>query len=85
MSTYFALLAEFNAADVPLEQVAAKYFGLDRRAAIRAATQNQLPVPAFRAPSRKAPWLVNIADLARWIDTQREKARNSWERDHAVN
>lgn len=79
-STYFALMAEFGTADIPLETVADKYFGLNPKNAIRQAAQGRLPVPAYRAASRKSPWLVNAADLAKLIDAQRTEARHTWER-----
>lgn len=40
------------------------------------AAVNQLPVPTFRASeSQKAPRLVHVDDLARWLDEQRARAR----------
>lgn len=79
-STYFALLAEFGTAQVPVELVAEKYFGLATNTALRHAAQNRLPVPAYRMASQKSPWLVDAADLAVLIDVQREEARRQWER-----
>lgn len=79
-STFFALLAEFNTADIPLEFVAEKYFGLTPQIAVRYAIENKLPCPAYRGASRKSPWLVNAADLSRMIDEKRAAARTVWER-----
>ena len=80
VSTYFGLLAEFGAAEIPLEQVAPKFFGLAPEKAARRAALNQLPVPAYRAGSQKSPWLISAADLATYLDAKKAKARENWER-----
>lgn len=74
-STYFGLLAEFGEANVPLEKVAPKYFGLSFDEARRRAPSKLLPCRAFRLGGQKSPWLVSVVDLAELIDRQREKAR----------
>ena len=73
-STYFGLLAEFGEANIPLERVAPKYFGLSYEEARRRAPAKMLPCPAFRLGGQKSPWLVSAADLAELIDARREKA-----------
>ena len=73
-STYFGLLAEFGEANIPLERVAPKYFGLSFEEARRRAQAKMLPCPVFRLGSQKSPWLVSAADLAELIDLRREKA-----------
>jgi Pyocin activator protein PrtN len=74
-STYFGLLAEFGEANILLEKVAPKYFGLSYEEARRRAPAKMLPCRAFRLGGQKSPWLVSAADLAELIDQQREKAR----------
>ena len=74
-STYFGLLAEFGEANILLERVAPKYFGLSYEEARRRAPAKMLPCRAFRLGGQKSPWLVSAADLAELIDQQREKAR----------
>jgi len=75
MQTTFFLLAQYSGrSDVPLEDVARDYLGLDARTAKDRAARGKLPFPAWRAPSQKAPWLVNISDLAVWIDRERARA-----------
>lgn len=72
-STYFGLLAEFDGrANIPLEEVAPRYFGLSKREACRRAASRTLPVNAFRLAGQKSPWLVSAADLAELIDKRRE-------------
>jgi hypothetical protein len=70
-STYFGLLAEFGEANVLLERVSSKYFGLSPAEAKRRALASCLPVRAFRLSGQKSPWLVSIADLAELIDKSR--------------
>jgi hypothetical protein len=74
-STYFGLLAEFGEANIPLERMSRKYFGLSFEEARRRAPAQLLPCRAFRLGGQKSPWLVSAADLAALIDQQREKAR----------
>ncbi|WP_442958338.1 pyocin activator PrtN family protein [Povalibacter sp.] len=73
-STYFGLLAEFGEANVRLERVAPKYFGLSYDEARRRAPAKLLPCRVFRLGGQKSPWLVSAADLAELIDRQRERA-----------
>jgi hypothetical protein len=73
-STYFGLLAEFGEANIPLERVAPKYFGLSFQEARRRAPAKMLPCRAFRLGGQKSPWLVSVTDLAELIDRQRQRA-----------
>jgi hypothetical protein len=73
-STYFGLLAEFGEANIPLERVAPKYFGLSCAEAQRRAPAKQLPCRAFRLGGQKSPWLVSATDLAELIDVRRQKS-----------
>lgn len=75
-STYFNLLAEFQAGEIRLEDCCEKYFGLSPVKAKRKAMSQGLPVPVYRAaPSQKAGWLVSITDLAAHIDKQKADAK----------
>jgi hypothetical protein len=73
-STYFGLLAEFGEANIPLDKVAPKYFGLSHEEARRRAPAKMLPCRTFRLGGQKSPWLISAADLADLIDRQRERA-----------
>lgn len=77
-NTYFGLLAEFGEANIPLDKVAPKYFGLSFEEARRRAPAQLLPCRAFRLGGQKSPWLVSAADLAEMIDQQRAKAGVRW-------
>lgn len=79
MNTLFMLMAQHGQADIPLEVVASQYLGLGKeKACIQARTQS-LPFPVFRAESQKAPWMVSLVDLAKWLDERREQARQDWQ------
>jgi hypothetical protein len=72
-STFFGLLAEFGEANIPLDKVAPKYFGLSQLEARRRASARLLPCRAFRLGGQKSPWLVSAIDLADLIDRHRQK------------
>jgi pyocin activator protein PrtN len=76
--TYFGLLAEFGEAEIPLQRVCEKYFGLSVSKAKRRACLQQLPIPSYRVGSQKSPWLISAADLAKHIDQQRQLASEQW-------
>ncbi|TNH19977.1 pyocin activator PrtN family protein [Halomonas sp. BL6] len=80
MNTYFGLLAEFNGrAELPLDEVAPRFFGISPRTASFRAGAQALPVPAYRAgDSQKSPWLVSALDLAQYLDQKRAEAREQW-------
>ena len=72
-TTFFGLLAEFGEANIPLDKIAPKYFGLSPQEARRHATARLLPCRAFRLGGQKSPWLVSAIDLAELIDRHRQK------------
>lgn len=80
-STYFGLLAEFDGrAEIPLEEVAPRYFGISAKTAGSRALAQALPVPAYRAlDSQKSPWLVSAGDLATYLDERKAEARQYWQ------
>lgn len=79
MKTFFALMAEFGTAQIPVERCAA-LFGLSPKKAEEYAGRQKLPVPAFRIGSQKSPWLVDAHQLAEHLDAAKEQARKDWER-----
>jgi len=80
ISTFFALMAEFQTSQVELERVCVKYFGLTVSEAKKRASLNRLPVPAFRCSTQKSSWLIHLEDLANLIDTQHKNARETWQK-----
>lgn len=80
--TAIMLMFQFNAACVELETIMHLFGYLSKTEAYRAATAGDLPVPVWKArDSNKAPYLVNLEDLANWMDKQRATAQHemdSW-------
>jgi len=79
-STYFALLAEFGTAHIPIVDIGKKYFNLDERKAKNDAARNKYPFPVFRPGGQKSEWMVDAADFAKYLDEVKEKAA----REHAA-
>lgn len=79
-STYFALMAEYNTAEIPLKLCCNKFFGIDEKKAAERARQQRLPVPAYRGGSQKSEWLIDAGALAKYIDAKKEAALQDWER-----
>ena len=76
-TTYFALVMEYETADILLSDCCEKYFGVELRSAERLARQQRLPVPCFRGGSQKSKWMVDASDLANWLDMLKEEARRA--------
>lgn len=83
-STYFGLLAEFGTAEIPLEHVCDKYFGLPKKTAYSRAAINKLPVPTYRAGSQKSGRLISAGNLARYLDDQKAAAELEWKRSNNI-
>lgn len=83
VSTSDDLRDRFKPPTVRLDDICAEFFGMDRAKAYQRANLNALPVPTFRAGSRKSPRLVHLDDLAKWLDEQRAAARSEWQRSKA--
>lgn len=78
-TTARVLAERYGARDIPLAEVAARFFGLSAEQASKAASRGRLPVPTFRArPSQKSPLLVRVDDLAQLLDERYALARNAW-------
>jgi len=84
MNTVFLLMAQFQQAHIPLDQVCDKYFGLDRKQAFAKAKLQQLPVPAFRAGSQQSGWLIDVNDFAKFLDEKAAKARDDHRKMHSA-
>lgn len=80
MNTLFLLMAEFDTAQIPLDECCQKYFDLELPEAKRRAARQTLPVPAFKVrESNKSKWFIHAQDLATLIDHQRAEARREHE------
>lgn len=81
MNTEFALLAQYNKAFVPLEEICQDYFNLGEKQARNMAAKGQLPIPVMRGSrSQKSPYLVKVSDLAEYLDKQYQAYRDDWEK-----
>ena len=75
-STFFNLMAEFQAGEIRLVDCCEKYFSLSPAEAKRRAAFQKLPVPVYRATnSQKGEWLLSLQDLANHLDEQKDAAR----------
>ncbi len=79
MKTAFMLMAQFDGkAVVQLEDICKEFFNMSKAVALTKAKHATLPVPAYRASdSNKAPWLVNISDLAEHLDKMRDEVKRA--------
>jgi hypothetical protein len=79
ISTYFALLAEFNTAQIPLKDLCKKYFNLSFGEAKKRAARQALPVPVFKmSPAENGCYFVKAENLAEYIDDQIKNAELEW-------
>lgn len=77
--TAFILAMRYRKPVITLLDVIKDYLPhLDIGTANRQANACKLPFPAFRPAGSKSQWLVNVSDLAAWLDKEREKAANDW-------
>lgn len=72
-------MAEFGSCQVLLDDTCQKYLNMNPRIAERRAAEQALPFPCYRAGSKKGPLLVDMNDLAAYLDDQRNSARKDWE------
>lgn len=79
-------MAEFGKAHIPISEVAEKYFGLNDKEAKLKAARAKFPFPVFKCSTQdgqnKCPWLVDIADLASYLDAQKEKSKKEFNAAH---
>lgn len=77
-NSLFLLVARYQSPVVPLETIVKDYFGhLQIEEARRKANKQQLPFPVFRSEkdNKKSKWMVNIADLALYLDKESKIAK----------
>lgn len=73
-------MAEYETTDIPLETIATKYFNITHRDKVSSmARHSEFPFPVYRMGGQRSQWMVNIADLAEYIDKARAKAREDFE------
>ena len=80
MNTAFALMARFESPTVELKAICDEFFGYTKNTAEQKAKACDLPVPTFKLRnSERAPTLVNITDLADYMDKCRQEAKQEWD------
>lgn len=71
LNTAECLREEFGTLYPKVARVANEYMGLEEKAAKRIAALGGMPFPVFKmGKSQRAPWLVDVRDLAKYLDTQ---------------
>ena len=82
INTYTMLVLRYMSQVVPLENVVEDYLShMSLEIAKRKAVKQELPFPVIRlGEKQKASWMVNLADLAVYIDQQTALAQH----DHRV-
>lgn len=84
MNTMFLLMAEFETSQVPLASVAEKYLNLTPAYADKKAALGELPFLTYRdGNSQKSPRMVDVRDLAEWIDKRRSEAKKEFNKIHS--
>lgn len=84
-STMYLLMAEFGSRMmIPLEELAQSVLGMSVNTAKRRAKSCELPFPVVKLnDSQKAPYLVNIQDLATYVENRCTAARVEWGNAHS--
>ena len=83
MNTLFLLMAQYNGqAVIPLSQVCTDYMGLTVEKFKNKCATGEIDIPIVRlgAESQKAALGVHVADLAKYIDAQRVRAKSDHEK-----
>ena len=83
MNTSFALLARFGSPTVELKDVCKEFYGITPKTAEQKVKACDFPVPTFKLrDSKRCPTLMKVEDLAAFIDTKYQEARDEWQSVH---
>lgn len=82
LDTGFMLLMRYRSPIITLDQTVKDWLPhISPEVAKRRANVQSLPFPVFRADnSKKSPWLVNLADLAAWLEKSQAEAARDWQK-----
>lgn len=80
INTFTMLVMRYMSPVVPLENVVADYLShMSLEIAKRKALKQELPFPVIRmGEKQKASWMVNVSDLAAYIDQQTSLAQHDY-------
>lgn len=74
MNTAQSLKEQFGSIHPKLVDVADYYLNLSEGEAKKQATKGLIPFPVFKASnSNKAAWIVDVRDLAEYLERERKK------------
>lgn len=81
----FLLAMKYQSPVVPLEVIVKDFLPhLNIETAKKRAALQDLPFPTFKAEdSKKAPYMVNITDVAIWLNKQSQISKQDWTNMHA--
>ena len=82
MKTLFLVMAQYEAADIPLASLCKDHFGMELPQATRKAALHQLPVPFYKKAG-KSGYFCSARAWAEYLDKQAELAQNEWARMNA--
>lgn len=77
MKTLFLVMAQYEAAEIPLEKLCKEHFGMKLPQAVRKAALHQLPVPFYKKAG-KSGYFCSLQDWADYLDKQALQARKEW-------
>ncbi|MFK0569650.1 pyocin activator PrtN family protein [Endozoicomonas sp.] len=81
MDITFALLARYKSPFVALEEVCEDFFKVSPRKTKLLVASGEFPIPVTRTTSsQKAPYLIKVDDLAKYLDECYASSRDEWER-----
>ncbi|MCH2039933.1 MAG: pyocin activator PrtN family protein [Saccharospirillaceae bacterium] len=83
MNTLYLVMAEFEAAEIKLEQLCEEHFGMALPQAKRKAASYDLPVPFYKKTG-KSGYYCRATDWAEYIDHNAEAARKEWQKMNGV-
>lgn len=79
MNMELALLAVHETPTIALDDIAEQYLNLSLAQARRKAARQDLPFPVFKmGAGLKAPYVVAVSDLAKYIEDEQRKAHTTW-------
>jgi len=80
MNSIFGLYARFESPTVELSKVSEEFFGYKIRTAKEKIKAQDFPIPTFTlTEGERAPVLIHVEDLAKYIDKKLEQAREEWQ------
>lgn len=81
MNTLMLLMARYETATIPLEDIREEYFNVtSKRESDAKARSHDYPIPVFKLGGQRSPWMVHIKDLAAHIDKVQQEQKEIWKK-----